>query len=56
MIKNAEGWLERGCCAAPVHQGFLSGVHMGFADHSFAPQDLEHLEPARALMQSRKIK
>lgn len=54
--KNAGGWLECGYSATPVHQRFVSGTHMGFADRSFALQDLEYLEPARALMQSCKIK
>lgn len=54
--KSADGWLECGCSATPVHQGFISSTHMGFADRSFAPQDLEYLELARALMQSRKMK
>lgn len=48
--------VDGGHSATPVHQGFISGMHMGFADHPIAPQHLEYLEPARALMQSRKIK
>lgn len=56
MIKMQMDGLNVVVLLLQWNEGFISAMHMGFADRFFAPQDLEYLEPARALMQSRKMK